>query len=164
MIDHLRRLAATVTSMVTRGVVTNAIIGPRALCDMTGLDNEIFAGVELLLPYGYCARPLPGADVLILQANAVRDHKVALGGDAIEDRQADLQPGEVGISRAGQRVILRDGFVEIVSGAAIRLVAPLLEWSPDGATFYPLATSVHTHADPQGGNTSPTGPAPMVTG
>jgi hypothetical protein len=42
-------------------------------------------------------------------------------------------------------VILRQGWTEIVDPAEIRLVTPLLHWSPDGVTFYTLATNAHTH-------------------
>lgn len=164
MMDHLRRLGSTLESMITRGKVVSAQLGPRTLLNLTGLDGEAFDQVELLLPPGYCALPVADSDILILQANGVRNHKIAVAGDAIADRQADLQPGEVGISRNGQRVILRQGYVEMVSATAIRLTAPSLTWSPDGVTFYALATAAHIHPDPQGGETGvPVATAPGLT-
>lgn len=158
-------LPSAIASMITRGKVVSARLAARTLLQVTGLDNETFGNVELLLPPGYVALPVAESDVLLLQANGVRDHRVALAGDAIADRLGDLQPGEIGLARNGRRVILRVDHIEISDPAEIRLIAPSLTWSPDGSTFYRLATETHDHVDPQGGNTSAvTGSSPAVTG
>lgn len=154
MMHLFEQLHGNIASIVTRGKVIASQLAARTLLQASGLDRETFSNVELLLPPGYCARPVAGADIVILEVGGLRDHKIALGGDNIADRVADLQPGEYGLARNGQRVILRQGFIEIVSASAIRLVAPSLTWSSDGTNFYTLATSTHTHADPQGGETA----------
>jgi phage gp45-like len=113
---------AALMSMITRGKVAGATVGPRTELQVTALDNETFNGVELLLPPGYTARPSPGADVMILQCNGTRDHKVALAGDAVGQVQVDLQPGEWGLVGNGHRIILRTGKIELVDKAGSSLV------------------------------------------
>jgi phage gp45-like len=144
-----------ISSMITRGKVIAARMAARTLLQITGLDQETFSNVELLLPPGYVANPAAGGDVIILQANGVRDHRLAIAGDYTADAIADLQPGEIGLSRGGRTVILRQNWTEIIDPLEIRLVAPLLHWSPDGKNFYRLATETHVHTDPQGGSTAP---------
>ena len=148
----MRELANAVRLMMARGKVAQSSLGPRTLMQVGRHEGETFNSVELLLPPGYCALPATGADVLVIQVGGLADHKVALGGDNIADRVSNLQPGEFGIATNGKRVIMRQGFVEIVDPVQIRLVAPSLVWSPDGVAFYTLTTNQHTHADPQGGS------------
>jgi phage gp45-like len=148
-------LNGAISSMITRGKIVAARIAVRTLVQVSGLDNEDFSNVELLLPPGYVALPTAGSDIILLQANGIRDHRLAIAGDSTDDVVTDLAPGEIGLSRNGRRVILRTGYTEIVDPVEIRLVAPLLHWSPDGATFYTLATSQHTHIDSEHGATTP---------
>jgi phage gp45-like len=148
-------LPASISSLITRGKVLAARMSVRTLVQISGLDQEEFSNVELLLPPGYVALPIEGSDVILLQANGVRDHRVALAGDTTADAVPDLAPGEIGLSRNGRRVILRTGYTEIVDPVEIRLVAPLLHWSPDGDTFYTLATAQHMHVDSMHGETTP---------
>jgi phage gp45-like len=106
-------MLSTLLSMITRGKVASATVGARTILQVTGLDNETFNGVELLLPPGYTARPAAGADVTILQCNGTRDHKVALAGDLVGEVQADLEPGEFGLIAFGHRILLRTNVVQI---------------------------------------------------
>ncbi|MDD2794357.1 phage baseplate assembly protein [Acidocella sp.] len=117
-------------SLITRGKVVLARMAARALLQVTGLDGETFANVELLLPPGYVANPT-GGDVVLLQTNGLRSHVVALGGDSTADTVADLQPGEIGLSRNGKTVLLRVGSVTIVDPAEIILIAPLVNFQGD---------------------------------
>ncbi len=114
-------------SLITRGKVVLARMAARALLQVTGLDGETFANVELLLPPGYVANPT-GGDVVLLQTNGLRSHVVALGGDSTADTVADLQPGEIGLSRNGKTVLLRVGSVTIVDPEEIILIAPLVNF------------------------------------
>ena len=111
MLEELRRIGNALRSGVTRAKVTQATVGPRTILQVTGLDNESFDGVELLLPPGYVALPTAQSDVLLLQCNASRDHKVALGGDLVGQTVADLAPGEGGLRFGTHQVILRDRLI-----------------------------------------------------
>jgi phage gp45-like len=147
----LTRLANAVRLMLTRVKVAASVVGPRVLLQVERYDGEVFNSIELLLPPGYQARPVAGADGLIVQVGSLAAHKVMLGGDNTADTLADLQPGEFGIATGGKRVMLRKNYVEIVDPAEIRLVAPLLHWSPDGTTFFRLTDDQHVHGGVQTG-------------
>lgn len=110
---------STLLSMITRGKVASSSVQERTVLQATGLDNEAFNGVELLLPPGYVARPAQGADIVILQCNGTRDHKVALAGDAAGAVQADLEEGEFGFVGFGSRIIFRQGKLEVSSSLPI---------------------------------------------
>ena len=112
---------STLWSMITRGKVASATVGPRTVLQVTGLDNETFNGVELLLPPGYVARPAAGADVMILQCNGTRDHKVAIAGDTVGQVQSDLQPGEFGFSGFGSIIIFRQNQLQVKSTLPINV-------------------------------------------
>jgi phage gp45-like len=150
-------------SMVTRGKVQLAVVGPRTMLQVTALDGETFSNVELLLPPGVFALPAGSADVLLLQVNGTRDHKVALGGDNIADRQADLQAGDRGMARGTARLIFRNNMTVLQDPAKIVLQTPQLFWSPDGETLYPLATNAHTHTTPSGVSYVPNTSTGMIT-
>jgi phage gp45-like len=152
----IARLASAVRSMVTRAKVTGAAVGARTILQISGLDGETKATVELLLPPGYSARPLAGADVLALQVMGTRDHMVALGGDnAGVDAITSLAAGEFGLRNgaAGTQMVFRNsGIIEItgalhVSGAVIA--------GYGGADQVGLQTHTHPTA-PSGPVSSPT--------
>lgn len=114
------RLIAAIRSLVTRGKVTDSRVGPRTLLQITGLEGEVKQLVELLLPPGYSARPLSGADVTVLQVLGSRDHLVGLGGDAAgQDAIADLAPGEFGLRHAGAnaQMVFRNSGTHEITGA-----------------------------------------------
>jgi phage gp45-like len=169
---------STLWSMITRGKVAAATVGPRTVMQVTGLDNETFDGVELLLPPGYTARPAANADVMILQCNGTRDHKVALAGDTVGQVQIDLAPGEFGLVGFGSIIIFRQNQLEvkstqpvnvsstmpvsITSTQNIALSAPVITTTAAGSgqpvcleAFFTWAAS-HTHP----GTGAPTTPPP----
>ena len=151
----LARLSSSLRSMVTRGKVTAAIVGPRTLLQITGLEGEVKHTVELLLPPGYSARPVAGADVTVFQVLGSRDHMVALGGDtSSQDAISNLAPGEFGLRHAsGLQQVMRNGgtlevtgatFVHIACTGTVEIDAPLLRVSGDIVDNY--ATNSHTMA------------------
>ena len=148
-----RRMGAT----ITRGKVAAAKVAARTILQLTGLANETPAGIELILPPGYVAVPLALADILIVPILGTRNHQVALGGDSTADTVRNLAPGESGLSQTGvRRVILRNGYIEIVDPVKIVLNAPQVVWTPDnGETFRTLATDLHNHETPDGPTTAP---------
>lgn len=136
------------SSTITRGKVKISQIAGRTILQVTGLDNEVFANIELLLPFGVVASPTQGSDVLLMQVNGQRSHVVALGSDNLADAQPDLQPGEMGLRVGSRMVILRLDHTLVQDPSKIVLQAPELYWSPDGIAMHKLATDTHTHDQP----------------
>ena len=121
----LTGLFSMLQGMISRGKVTNTRIGPRTLLQITGLDGQTQQVVELLLPPGYSARPVAGADLLLLQVMGQADHVVALGGDSAGAAITDLAPGEFGMTDGAQRVVFRIGqYLELTSPTKVRVVSP----------------------------------------
>jgi phage gp45-like len=164
----------TMRSQVTRAKVASAVVGPRTLLQVVGLDGEVKTTVELLLPPGYSARPAAGADVTVLQVLGMRDHLVAVGGDAVGATIADLAPSEFGLTDGQQTVIFRTDhlemntptYVKISAGEYVEIDTPLLKVSGDIVDKFATnshsvgdlraAYDAHGHSDPQGGTTGPT--------
>lgn len=144
----IARLAASLRNLLVRGKVTSAAVGPRTLLQITGFDNDTFGNVELLLPPGYVALPAAGADVLLMNVSAVRDHKVAVGGDTVGQTISSLAAGEFGLRGTGIQLVMR-------STGQIQLQA-------DGETLRQLVTdqftalfNAHTHPTPSGTSSPP---------
>jgi phage gp45-like len=157
------RLAAALRSLVSRGKVTAAAIGNRTLLQVTGLAGEVKQSVALLLPPGYSARPLPGADVLLLQVLGSRDHVVAVGGDfAGQDAIANLAQGEFGLRHAatGAQIVFRNSGTHEITGGTWRLNGDLHVTGAVIAGYGggdQVGLQTHTHrvpAQPGGGVTS----------
>ena len=160
-------MSSRFATMITRGKVALAMLFGRTVVQATGFDGETFGRIELLMPPFYTAMPLAGADIIFLQTNGVRGHLVALGGDNLADKVADLQPGEGGLAHNGKQVLLRLSQIAIVDPQKIVLQAPELYWSPDGVTMHKLATDAHTHGGVStgvGDTEVPGTTAGMVTG
>ena len=138
-------------SLISRGKVTDTRVGPRTLLQISGLDGVTQQVVEILLPPGYSARPLPGSDVLLMQVLGQADHVVALGGDMTGNAITDLKPGEFGLSDGTQRVVFRVGqFIELNSPTKVRVVSPRLECTGDivaqcDGTYHTLTSHTHSH-------------------
>jgi phage gp45-like len=123
----IQRMAAALQSMLTRGKVVSSRVSDRTMLQITGLHGVVQQEVELLLPPGFSARPVAGADIALFQVMARGDHVVAFGGDSVGQAQADLQPGEFGLSDGTNRVIFRNGFLELAHETKVRVVTPRLE-------------------------------------
>lgn len=169
---------STLLSMITRGKVSSSEVTQRTVLQVTGLDNEAFAEVELLLPPGYVARPSKDADIIILQCNGTRDHKVAIAGDSAGQVQADLAEGEFGFMGFGASIIFRQGKlsvdatipieaksteqVSLASTQAIALTAPVITSGAAGEAGQPVClkdffdwAASHTHPGTGGPTTPP---------
>lgn len=123
----LDRLAAAIKNAVTRGKVADTRIGPRTLLQVTGLDGVTQQVIELLLPPGYSARPLPGADIALAQVLGSGDHVVALGGDMAGTVIADLEPGEFGVTNGTEMIVVRTDHLQLVSSTTILCQAPTVQ-------------------------------------
>lgn len=121
----VERLWRAVRGVVTRGrVAASRVRGGRTLAEVDMLDGERRTRVELLMPYGLSARPPAGADVVVLEVGAARDHLVALMADDPTRRITDLAPGEVGLrDGSGQEVVLRADGVEVRGALKVTIVA-----------------------------------------
>jgi phage gp45-like len=177
-------MLSTIYSMITRGKVVATKVATRTIMQVTGLDNEAFGNletgeaVELLLPPGYVARPASGADIVILQCNGTRDHKVAIAGDTTGQVQADLAEGEFGFVGFGAAFIFRQGKlsvkatipvdvesteqVGITSEQMIALASPVITSGAAGAAGQPVClkdffdwAAAHTHPGTGAPSTAP---------
>lgn len=145
----LDRLASAIRSAVTRGKVAQSRVGPRTLLQITGLDGVTQQMVELLLPPGYSARPVSGADIALLQVLGSADHIVALGGDMVGNAIQDLAPGEFGLSDGAQMIVIRTDHIQLVSPTKVRVESPVFQCTGeitancDGAS---VTLGTHDHA------------------
>jgi phage gp45-like len=143
-----KSLVNGVHMMVSRVKIAGSVISGRTLVQVQRYAGEDFSQVELLHPYGHVALPPDSNDGLSLQVGNKADHQIILGGDSLGQAPTDLIVGEAGLALNGgqQRVLLRNGRIEIWDSTAIHLIAPSVLWSPDGgATFLSLATQTHGH-------------------
>jgi hypothetical protein len=131
-------------NVVARAIVQLSKVSGRTLLQIEGLDENTHDLVELLQPFGWVASPVQGSDCLEIGVLASGSHKVAIGGDNTADSVANLQPGECGISRAGQLVLVR------LTGT--RVVSPLFQWGLSEAALKRMITeqfqalyNAHTH-------------------
>ncbi len=152
----LDRIGNAIKSMVTRATVTGSRIGPRTFLQITGLTGTQQM-VELLLPPGYSARPVAGADVVKLQVLGTADHVVCLGGDMPGHAIQDLAPGEFGLNDGTQMVVFRQGYLQMVAPTYILATTPELRCSGKVTANYGGSGSVslgtHTHGPGAGGHT-----------
>lgn len=120
LIERLREIWSALRSQVSRGKLVQSAYDPgkqRTLLQGEGLEGETHQGIELLLPYGMSAIPVGRtADYLLLQVQATRDHKVAIGADDPALRIPDLAAGELGLRNGrGSQVVLRGNRIEITA-------------------------------------------------
>lgn len=120
MMDVLRHLSNRLAATLTRARALRSRIGPRTLLQVAALDNETFDDVPLLLPPGYVAN-VAGGDLLLVQVNGSRDHKVALGGDLPGDAIGNLPDGTTGLSRGGRTILMKPTGIEITDPLQIVL-------------------------------------------
>ena len=145
------RIISAVRSAISRGKVAAAVVGSRTLLQITGQFNEVKQSVPLLLPPGYSARPLPGADVVLLQVLGSRDHVVALGGDnANADAISGLLPGEFGFrnSVSGAQMVFRNtGTIQVTGG-----IVTTGDVVAEGISLF---THIHSEVQSGGDDTGP---------
>lgn len=119
-VESLRRVWSVLRNQATRGKLIQSGYnagGQRTMLQLAGLAGEIHQNVELLLPYGFSAKPVGAtADFLVFQVNGTRDHKVGIAGDDPALRIPDLQAGEIGLRNTrGSQVVLRVDKIELTA-------------------------------------------------
>lgn len=99
--------------LITRGTVSAATVGKRTFLSVASLASETSQKIELVLPYGFSARPDAG-DVLLFQVTGSRGHLVAVGADKSGLRITDLASGEFGWQdNQSQQLVFRQDGVEL---------------------------------------------------
>ncbi len=169
----IERIAAALRSLVTRGQVQSSAVATRTMLQISGMAGETAASVELLLPPGYSANLVSGVDVAVLQVGGMRDHLVALGGDAAgSDQISGLAAGEVGMRnpRGPVQFVLRNtGTIEI-SGAVrvegdLHVTGDILDHcdtQPATLATFRQDYDQHTHNNVTNGTSTSGLPSPQV--
>lgn len=159
-------LARAVGNMLARGtlVLANAATKMQSL-QVRILDGEAKDDVEHFEPYGYTARPHPGAEVLLQFFGGDRSHGVAFMVADRRYRLLGLESGEVALyDDLGSRIVLKRGnVIEVTAATKVRLVTPLLEVTGEikdrcdsgGLTMAGMRSTYngHTHPGDSGGTT-----------
>jgi len=126
-------MARRLGNMVARGKVLAAnSLGKLQILQLGLLAGETKDRVEHLEPFGFTAKPLPGAEHVTLFLDGDRSHGVTI---VVADRRYRLQgleDGEVALYNAhGHKVVLGVDYMELVHDTEIRLSTPLVKVSQD---------------------------------
>lgn len=130
--DMAWQLGQRLRMLVTRGAVTASTVAKRTLVSVRGLASETGEKIELLLPYGFSARPDAG-DVLLFQVTGSRAHLVAVGADKTSLRITDLASGEFGWQdNQSQSLVFRQDGLEIATPLKLTVSAKSAEIATTG--------------------------------
>lgn len=117
-----RRLRALLWRALLRRTTEES--GQLRRIEVEGFPGDRLRGVEEHSAYGFEARPLPGADVLMLSLGGSRGHAVAASVADRRHRPSDLEEGEVALyTDEGVGVRLRRGRVVEIRGAELDLAS-----------------------------------------
>lgn len=165
-------LARRLQNLVARGTVVLSAAGKKMQSlQLQLLAGEVADGVEHFEPYGYTARPKPGAEAVTIFVDGDRSHPITIVVADRRYRLQGLQEGEVAIhDDQGQKVHLtRSGIVVDGGGHLVKITnAPKVRVETDlectgqikdlcdlaaGKTMSSMRSTYnsHTHNDPQGG-------------
>ena len=138
---------------ILRGLLAGLVLGTRrAMAQVRIRAGEVASNVELFLPYGMSASPVPGktADMIVLAVGGTRDHLVAILDDS-SLRIADLQPGEFGFKDAnGNLFIFRTNQLQVVAPNGLNITGDVTVTGTLTATVDVIGggkhLKTHTHA------------------
>jgi phage gp45-like len=146
----LMRLQFQARGMVTRGRVALVHGGGVAQALQLAMPGDearpqTVSRVEQAQPYGLSARPLPGAEAIVVTLGGSPEAMVTVQVADRRFRRTGLQPGEVYLhDHEGNRVGIRaGGLIHIVAAAEIRLVAPLIRIEGNVSVEGDLTVSGH---------------------
>jgi len=128
----LRDLWVRLRLVLSRGVVVNSQDdGPMQLLQVRLLSGELLGKVENLLPYGFSARPMDGAEVHVGSPAGERSRTVAFQVCDRRYRIKALPKGEVALyDQSGNVVHLKnDGTIAVQAVTRIDLESPLVRVS-----------------------------------
>lgn len=124
-----RFVGAAIARLVTRGRVLLADDSATQYqrLQVRALVGEVFDDIQRLQPFGLYSVPRAGAEVLLLEVGASRDHVVAALVADEQHRPKDAAPGETGLHGEGY-VAVRcapggDVTIEGPSGVVVRVTA-----------------------------------------
>lgn len=122
--------------LVSRGEVRRTDDARRLRRVQINLLRGETAEMEHAEPYGYTARPLPGAEAIAAAVGGARSHLVALLTPDRRYRPTDLQDGEVCLyTDEGDQIRLKRGrVIGVYAGAAIEANAPSIKATCQTAT------------------------------
>lgn len=130
MRETLERLLAPIWRrlrlIVSRGVVRRT---DDAL-PLEVLQADLLAGETALMErfqeYGFCSRPLPGAEVIAAAVGGARGHLVGVATDDRRHRPRDLEAGETCLyTDEGDEIRLKRGrIIAVTAGARLHVTAP----------------------------------------
>jgi phage gp45-like len=148
--------------MIVRGLLTGGVLGKRRYAGQVSMRaQEVAQKVEIFLPYGMSANPVPGAtgDVVVFEIAGTRDHLVGLHDDS-SLRLAGLNPGEFGFQdNQGQTVVFKQSGIVITSGLGLTIAGNVTVNGTLTATTdvigggKSLKSHIHGGVQPGGGNT-----------
>lgn len=147
-------LGRRLQNMIARGtvVLSNATSKLQTL-QLKLLAEETADQLEHFEPYGFTARPRPGAEAAVVFVDGERSHGLVL---AVADRRyrvTGLEEGDVAIYDGSSTILLKqEGVVEISAPTAIRFLSP--ELTHNGRNI----GATHTHGGVQFGSSSTSAP------
>jgi phage gp45-like len=156
-----------VINMIARGIVDldDDLPATRRL-QVKALKGEVRTQIEAWEAYGFASRAAIGADALLLFVGGAREHGIALVADR-RVRLKGLAPGEVAVynPHAGTTILMRADGTVVITAARVTVSGDLVV---SGAISDHRGSldqvrdlyDVHTHTDPQGGQSGP--PAPQM--
>lgn len=109
---------------IMRGLLSGGVMGvKRFYMQLTMRSQETAAKVEMFLPYGMSANPVPGqtADVIVFTIGGTRDHLVGILNDSAL-AISGLQPGEFGFQdKNGQQIVFKSTGIVITTTLGVTI-------------------------------------------
>ncbi len=134
----LMRLGAAVRGLVTRGRVelvhnSGSAQALQVLLPGDEARPQVVNRIEQSQPYGLSAKPLAGAEAVVVSLGGTPEGMVAMVVADRRYRRKGLQPGEVYLhDHQDNRIGIRaGGLIHVVAATEIRLVAPLVKINGD---------------------------------
>lgn len=127
-------MVSLVANLVGRGVVALAnAAGKLQRLQLRLLDGDVKDNVEHFEPYGYTAKPLPGAEHVTLFLDGDRSFGITVVVADRRYRVKDLPDGGVALfDSAGSRIVLSaDGRITVTAAAKVVIDSPVVEITGD---------------------------------
>ena len=137
LMARIQRQARRVMGMITRAVIEAVDDAPTLqTVQISGMEGELFDGVEHFQPYGFAAHPHADAEAILLSAGGTRSHGLVIIAADRRYRLRAMEAGEVAIYDDQDQVVRlkRDG-IFVSSPFKIDIEAPEVTVTADVATI-----------------------------
>ena len=137
LMARIQKQARRVMGMITRGVIEAVDDAPTLqTVQISGMEGELFDGVEHFQPYGFAAHPHTDAEAILLSAGGTRSHGLVIIAADRRYRLRAMEAGEVAIYDDLDQVVRlkRDG-IFVSSPFKIDIEAPEVTVTADVATI-----------------------------